>query len=106
MSPFLPVAAGAGLLSAPAALPDERAEQLDDELVDLLCQDAGWLDETFNEIVATSWGEPPRGGTAEPAAQPRRPSATTRRAPRHDGVRRSQWCPHPYRRQRSPPDVV
>lgn len=106
MSPFLPDVVGAGLLSAPATLPHERAEQLDDELVDLLCQDEEWLDETFREIVATSWAEPPRGGTAEPAARPRRSSAPARRAPRHDGNRRSQWCPHPAGRQRSPPDVT
>jgi hypothetical protein len=99
--------AGAGLLSAPATLPDRQTRRdIDDELLDLLCEDEVWLDETFNEIVATSWAEPPRGGTARPAARPRRWSARAGRAPRHDGSRRSQWCPHPHRRQRSPPEVV
>ncbi len=107
MSPFLPMAAGTVLLSVPATLPDELAggaeRGLDDELVDLLCDDQAWLDETFDEIVSTSWTEPPRGGKVQPAAGPRRHGTPGRRASRHGGAARSQWCPRPRRRQRSPP---
>lgn len=104
MSAFLPVVPGAVLLSAPGALPDElAAREVDDELLDLLCEDQEWIDETFAGIVATSWAEPPRGGSARAAARPRRYGVPARRAPRHDGDRRSQWCPRPHRRQRSPP---
>jgi len=104
VSHFLPVVSVAALLPAPDTLPDQlAARDADDELVDLLCDDPGWLEETFSEIVATSWAEPPRGGSARPAARPRRYGVPTRRAPRHDGDRRSQWCPRPHRRQRSPP---
>lgn len=104
MSAFLPVVPGAVLLSAPGTLPDElAAREVDDELLDLLCDDQEWLDETFAGIVATSWAEPPRGGSAHVAARPRRYGVPARRAPRHDGDRRSQWCPRPHRRQRSPP---
>lgn len=104
MSPFLPTEAGADLLPAPADLPEQLVErEIDEELVDLLCDDAAWLDETFREIVATSWADPPRGGEVRPAARPRRYGAPGRRASRHDGSRRSQWCPRPHRRQRSPP---
>jgi hypothetical protein len=53
--------------------------------------------------VAASWAEPPRGGSAHVSARPRRYGVPARRAPRHDGDRRSQWCPRPHRRQRSPP---
>ena len=94
-----------GSLSASDTLPVELPEDVDIELVDLLCDDVGWLDETFREIVATSWAEPPRGGTARPAAHPRRFRPSERRAPRHDGGSRSQWCPRPQRRQRSPPRI-
>ena len=96
--------AGAVLLSAPATLPDQQAERdVDDELLDLLCEDEAWLEETFREIVATSWAEPPRGGSVWPAARPRRFGETVERGPRHVGSGRSQWFPLPYHRQRSPP---
>ena len=95
---------GAGLLSAPTTLPEQlEVADVDTELVDLLCEDGAWLERTFREIVATSWAEPPRGGSVRPAARPRRFGESVERGPRHVGKGRSQWYPSPYRRQRSPP---
>ena len=102
MVPVLPDPVGADLLSAPAGLPDE-VERVDDELVDLLCRDQEWVDETFAEIVATSWDEPPRGGVAPGVARPRRLGPRGPRHPRHDSAALTQWRPLPGRRQRSPP---
>jgi hypothetical protein len=102
-----PNVVGAGLLSAPATLPEQRPltreRDVDAELVDLLCEDQNWLDTTFREIVAASWSDPPRGGPARQAARPRRFGAPRRRAPRRVGGGRSQWSPRPRGRQRSPP---
>jgi hypothetical protein len=101
MDPLQPDVAGVVLLSAPAAVPEQR--DVDAELVDLLCEDPEWLDATFRDIVAASWAEPPRGGPARQAARPRRFGAPRRRVPRRVGVGRSQWCPRPQGRQRAPP---
>jgi hypothetical protein len=97
-------AAGAGCGPAPVTLPEApAAEDLDRELVDLLSEDPGWVDETFREIVATSWAEPPRGGAARSDARPRRFGVPRRGVARRDGSGRSQWCPRPQGRQRAPP---
>jgi hypothetical protein len=45
MGPLQPDVAGVVLLSAPAAMPEQR--DVDAELVDLLCEDPEWLDATF-----------------------------------------------------------
>jgi len=97
--------AGVDLLPAPAAVPEEEAieEEVDRELVDLLCDDPVWLDETFRDIVATSWDEPPRGGWSRNSARPRRYGVSSRRVPRRGRHGRSQWWPSPHHRQRSPP---
>lgn len=106
MNPVPPVV-GAGPVPAPATLPEEAVgRDLESELVDLLCDDEAWLDETFREIVAASFAEPPRGGSVGPAARPRRFGFASGRVPRHDGICRSQWYPRPHRRQRSPPRPV
>lgn len=98
---------GAGLLSAPATLPDQRVDRdVDQELVDLLCQDSGWVDETFHEIVATSWADPPRGGEVQPVARPRRGGPPGRRAPLTSAVARTQWTARAHGRQRSPPAMA
>ncbi len=94
---------GAGRGSAPAILPEYVDSDLDDELVDLLCDDRAWLEETFREIVATSWAEPPRGGAARPAAHPRRYGVPSARGERRGTVPGSQWSAQPSGRQRSPP---
>lgn len=95
------------LLSAPATLPerlDERA--VDAELLDLLCEDGEWLEETFRGIVATSWVEPPRGGESRLAARPRRHGTRGRRRSERAVPRASQWVARPRGRQRSPPVVT
>jgi hypothetical protein len=94
--------AGVGPLSAPTPLPEQlEVADVDTELVDLLCEDGAWLERTFREIVATSWAEPPRGGSVRPAARPRRQGVPRRR---HKGASRSsQWARQPRGRQRSPP---
>ena len=95
---------GAGSGSAPATLPDQYAGgDVDDELVDLLCDDPAWLDEAFREIVATSWAEPPRGGAARPAARPWRSGVPGPERERGRAVARAQWIVEPSGRQRSPP---
>ncbi len=95
---------GAGLLPAPADLPDQLdARDADAELVDLLCEDGAWLERTFREIVATSWAEPPRGGAVRPAARPRRHGTPRRRNRDRVAARSSQWVGQPRGRQRSPP---
>jgi hypothetical protein len=96
--------AGTDLLPAPATLPGEEVSRdLDQELLDLLCEDAEWVEETFQEIVATSEDPPSRSGASPLAARPRRqpPVPSGRRLPaeRAEG----QWSPAPYCRQRSPP---
>ncbi len=102
MTPFRGI--GAGLLPAPADLPDQlEARDLDAELVELLCEDGAWLERTFRDIVATSWAEPPRGGAVRPVARPRRHGDPRRRHGRPDAARRSQWVGQPRGRQRSPP---
>lgn len=98
-------AVGAGLLPAPADLPDQlEVADVDAELVDLLCEDVAWVERTFHDIVATSWAEPPRGGAARPAARPRRHGTPRRRRGQREAARRSQWSGHPRGRQRSPPE--
>lgn len=95
---------GAGRGSAPATLPDQYAGgDVDDELVDLLCDDPAWLDEAFREIVAASWAEPPRGGAARLGARPRRNGVPGPQAERGGAVVRAQWIVEPAGRQRSPP---
>lgn len=89
--------------TASDTLPVELTEDVDVELVDLLCDDAGWLDETFREIVATSWAEPPRGGAARQAARPRRYGVPGDRRVRRTAVAESQWFARPTGRGRSPP---
>ena len=96
--------AEAGVVPAPATLPDRLdVDDVDAGLVDLLCEDERWLEETFRDIVATSWaGSPPRG-TVRPAAGPRR-----HHVPAHCGEARqaepaSQWTAPAWCRQRSPP---
>ncbi|HSE08113.1 MAG TPA: hypothetical protein VLB29_05565 [Nocardioidaceae bacterium] len=109
MSPDPGAVVGAGarparLASALTTPPDELTDQgVVRELVDLLCDDQEWVDEMFADIVATSWAEPPRGGSARPAARPRRFGIPARRFPRRVGTGRSQWVPRPRGRQRSPP---
>lgn len=87
----------------PATLPDRRDVDLDAELVDLLCEDAAWLEETFRDIVAASWAEPPRGGAVPPAARPRRYGTPGPRRLRVHRAAPSQWTASPRGRQRSPP---
>ncbi|HEU4512086.1 MAG TPA: hypothetical protein VFR87_03175 [Nocardioidaceae bacterium] len=102
MTPFQGV--GAGLLPAPADLPEQLEERdLDAELVELLCEDGAWVEQTFRDIVATSWAEPPRGGAVRKAARPGRNGAPRRRHGRRDAARGSQWVGQPRGRQRSPP---
>ena len=89
---------------SPVALPDQRdVRDVDEELVDLLCEDETWLEETFRDIVAASWAKPPRGGEARSAARPRRQGSPRSRRARRDVVARSQWTARPGGRQRSPP---
>ena len=99
-----PVLTLARAAPAPAAVPDEATEQeVDRELVDLLCDDPTWLEETFRDIVATSWDEPPRGGSSRSSARPRRYGVPARRTQGRSRGGRSQWWPAPHGRQRSPP---
>jgi hypothetical protein len=95
---------GVDLLPAPTVTPGERTERdVDRELVDLLCADAQWVEETFRDIVAASWDEPPRGGAAPLSARPRRSGRPSRRGRRRGAAAGSQWWPAPRSRQRSPP---
>jgi hypothetical protein len=103
----VPTVVGAGPVPAPATQPEEAlGRDVEGELVDLLCDDEAWLDEAFREIVAASFTEPPRGGSVGPSARPRRFGFASCRAPRHDGISRSQWCSCPHCRQRSPPRLA
>jgi hypothetical protein len=95
---------GAGAVPAPATLPDRPdVVDVDAELVDLLCEDEDWLEETFRDIVAASWAGPPPPGTVRPAAGPRRHHLTGRRREGHHAGRGSQWTAPRWCRQRSPP---
>jgi hypothetical protein len=99
-----PSGVGADLLPASTVIPAERTERdVDRELVDLLCADAQWVEETFRDIVAASWDEPPRGGAAPLSARPRRFGSPSRRGRRRGAAAGSQWRPAPHSRQRSPP---
>jgi hypothetical protein len=99
-------ATGARLQAAPATLPEvdePRPEQdVDRELLDLLCDDPEWLDETFRELVSTSWPLPPRAGRHHAYPRPRRRAG--RRGAARGFSRGEQWRRAAYRRQRSPPD--
>lgn len=89
---------------SPVALPDQRdVRDVDEELVDLLCEDETWLEETFRDIVASSWAEPPRGGEVRRAARPRRQGRPRPCRADRGAIARSQWVASPRRRQRSPP---
>jgi hypothetical protein len=97
-------AVGVGPASAPATLPDPGTDaDLSAELVDLLCEDEAWLEETFRDIVATSWAAPPHGGGARAAGGPRRHGPPDRSRSRRNDTGMSQWTASPRRRQRAPP---
>jgi hypothetical protein len=96
--------AGEDLLSGPATLPKRiDGAELHAELVDLLCEDDVWLEQTFRDIVATSWAAPPGGATVRPAARPRRHGSPGRRTRCRHARRASQWTAAPDHTERSPP---
>ncbi len=78
-------------------------DDLDGELLDLLCDDAAWLDAAFEDIVATSWSEPPRRGRGRHAGGPRRHGRPRQRHSRRAASGRGQFAVRPSGRQRSPP---
>ncbi|MFZ5845842.1 MAG: hypothetical protein ACOYX5_00490 [Actinomycetota bacterium] len=91
-----------GAAPTPVA-PARDPARVDDELLDLLCADPAWVDETFWEIVAADRADPPGGDPPALSARPRRSSRRQRATTRRPGVGRSQWAAHPRGRQRSPP---
>jgi hypothetical protein len=75
-----------------------------DNFLDLVCADQDWLRSEFEEIIAASWGEPPR--LARPRWTARPPGWPGRRSPYFAPVADpSDRVPgrHEGARQRSPP---
>jgi len=91
----------------PAARPG-RADRLDDEFVDLICEDDELVRAEFDALVAACWDLTP------PPARPPAPSRPARQPPGWPVVSASDVSPDPpapspplrrrWNRQRSPPD--